>query len=128
MAGDGVSQADALDVWRAVTTPTARSDEPNLTTRQLAVLMTITLGSPPHTVRGLSQSLEIAKPAVTRSVDALERHGLAVRMEDEDDARSVLIVRTARGQRYLATLAAAGAQRAAEAAALLKRTSRRRRP
>jgi len=33
----------------------------------------------------------------------------------------VLIVRTARGQTFLATLAAAGAPRAAEAAALMKR-------
>jgi len=121
MAADSVSQADALDVWRAVTMQAVRGGEPDLTTRQLAILMTITLGSPPHTVRGLSQSLKIGKPAVTRSVDALERHGLAVRMEDEDDARSVLIVRTARGQTFLATLAAAGAPRAAEAAALMKR-------
>jgi DNA-binding MarR family transcriptional regulator len=109
-----------LDVWRAVTVQAVRSDEPDLTTRQLAILMTITLGTPPHTVRGLSQTLKIAKPAVTRAVDALERHGLAVRMEDEDDARSVLIVRTARGQMFLATMAAAGAKRATEAAALLK--------
>lgn len=120
MASDGVTQADALDVWRAVTVQAVRSDEPDLTTRQLAILMTITLGAPPHTVRGLSQALKIAKPAVTRAIDALERHGLAVRMEDEDDARSVLIVRTARGQMFLATMAAAGAKRAAEAAALLK--------
>jgi len=112
-----ITHTHALELWRTAMVSAVRSDEPDLTTRQLAVLMTVTLGAPPHTVRGLASALRIAKPAVTRAVDALERHGLAVRMEDEDDARSVLIMRTARGQMYLATLAAAIMQRATDLAA-----------
>ncbi len=112
-----ITHTHALELWRTATVQAVRSDEPDLTTRQLAVLMTITLGAPPHTVRGLAAALRIAKPAVTRAIDALERHGLAVRVADEDDARSVLVVRTARGQTFLATLAAAIMQRAADLAA-----------
>jgi DNA-binding MarR family transcriptional regulator len=115
--GAALTQQQALELWRTVTVQAVRSDEPDLTTRQLAVLMTITLNAPPHTVRGLALALRIAKPAVTRAIDALERFGLAVRVPDEDDARSVLVMRTARGQLFLAGLAGALMQRAADLAA-----------
>ena len=50
-------KVEALDLWRRVTVTTVRSDAPDLTARQLAVLMTVRLQPAPHTVRGLAARL-----------------------------------------------------------------------
>ena len=72
-----------------------------MTARQQAVLMTVALTPGPHTVRGLSTHLSIAKPAVTRALDVLERNGLIKRIPDENDLRSVHIERTTQGMDWL---------------------------
>ena len=95
----------ALDLWRDVTVRTVRGDSPDLTSRQLAVLMTIYLGPPPHTVRGLAAALDVGKPAITRALDTLTRLGLVRRRKDEADGRNVLVQRTVRGSMYLAEFA-----------------------
>ena len=74
-----------------------------MTARQQAVLMTVALTPGPHTVRGLSSHLNIAKPAVTRALDVLERNGLIKRVPDETDLRSVHIERTTQGMDWLRT-------------------------
>ena len=66
------------------------ADQPDLTMRQLAVLLTVYITAPPHTVRGLAANLNISKPAVTRALDRLSDLGLA---------------RTVRGSVYLSELA-----------------------
>src|SRR5690606_38973631 len=65
----GREQTEALDLWRRVTVSTVRSDAPDLTARQLAVLMTVRLQPAPHTVRGLAATLNVGKPAITRALD-----------------------------------------------------------
>jgi len=95
----------ALDLWRDVTVRTVRGDNPDLTSRQLAVLMTVYLGPPPHTVRGLAATLGVGKPAITRALDTLTRHGLVRRRKDDADGRNVLVQRTVRGSMYLAEFA-----------------------
>ena len=67
----------------------------------MAVLLTVYLKSPPHTVRGLASALKISKPAITRSLDRLSDLGLLQRKIDESDRRSVLIQRTLRGSVFL---------------------------
>jgi DNA-binding MarR family transcriptional regulator len=92
----------ALDLWRGVTVTAVKADEPDLTARQLAVLMTVYLSPPPHTVRGLAQQLGVGKPAITRALDTLARHGLIRRRRDESDGRNVLVQRTVKGSVFLA--------------------------
>jgi DNA-binding MarR family transcriptional regulator len=70
---------------------------PDLSTRQLAVLLTIYLEPPPHTVRGLASKLGVTKPAITRALDSMGKHGLLARRRDEHDRRNVVIQRTLRG-------------------------------
>jgi DNA-binding MarR family transcriptional regulator len=70
---------------------------PDLSLRQLAVLMTCHSIGRPQTIRGLAEAIDIQKPAVTRAVDALEKFGLATRIPDPADQRSVLVVLTKRG-------------------------------
>lgn len=95
------NQKQALDLWRQVMIQTVKGDRPDLTTRQLAVLMTVYQLPPPHTVRGLAAQLGVGKPAITRALDTLARHGLVKRRRDEEDGRNVLIQRTLKGQIFL---------------------------
>ncbi|MEO1553414.1 MAG: MarR family transcriptional regulator [Pseudomonadota bacterium] len=96
-----MTQRQALDLWRCALTAYVRSDESDMTARQQAVLMTVALTPGPHTVRGLSNHLNIAKPAVTRALDVLERNYFVKRIPDENDLRSVHIERTTQGMDWL---------------------------
>ena len=46
--------ADALKLWESVCLGQVRDDQPDLTLRQMTILLTIYLEKPPHTVRGLA--------------------------------------------------------------------------
>ncbi len=96
-----MTQRQALDLWRCALTAYVRSDEADMTARQQAVLMTVALTPGPHTVRGLSNYLNIAKPAVTRALDVLERNQFIRRIPDENDLRSIHIERTSEGMDWL---------------------------
>jgi DNA-binding MarR family transcriptional regulator len=104
----------ALDLWRNVLVETVRSAGPDLSARQLAIVLTVYLTPPPHTVRGLAVMLRISKPAVTRALDRLGILGLARRRRDDQDRRSVLVQRTVKGSVFLSdfaeTVAAASRQ------------------
>lgn len=96
-----MTQRQALEMWRKALTAYVRSDESDMTARQQAVLMTVALTPGPHTVRGLSAQLNIAKPAVTRALDVLEKNRLIKRIPDQNDLRSVNVERTVEGTAWL---------------------------
>jgi len=96
---------EALNLWRSVLVSTVRDDRPDLTMRQLGLLLTVYTTSSPHTVRGLAHTLNISKPAVTRALDRLCGIELVRRKRDEVDRRNVLIQRTVKGSVYLTELA-----------------------
>jgi DNA-binding MarR family transcriptional regulator len=79
--------------------------EPDLSTRQLAVLLTIYLEPPPHTVRGLAKKLGVSKPVITRALDSMGKLDLVARRRDEADRRNVIIQRTVKGALALDRLA-----------------------
>lgn len=93
--------AQALDVWRGALIAGVRDDKPDLTARQMAVLLLVYRDQAPATVRGLAQALNLQKPAVTRAVDRLSSIGLVRRKTDEKDRRNVLIQRTVTGSVFL---------------------------
>lgn len=74
---------------------------PDLNMRQLAILLTIYLEHPPHTVRGLADKLGVTKPVITRALDTMGALGLVARRRDEADRRNVLVQRTVAGALYL---------------------------
>ncbi len=96
-----LSEFQALDLWRITSVESVRRDAPDLSARQMALLLTAYMTPPPHTVRGLAEVLKISKPAVTRGVDRLTELDLVKRKTDEADRRSVLIQRTVRGSVFL---------------------------
>ena len=100
-----LSERDGLELWRKAVTASVRSDAPDLTARQQAVLMSVALMPGPHTVRGLAEHLGVAKPAITRALDALERMNFIRRLPDDSDLRSIFIERTPDGMAYLRAFA-----------------------
>lgn len=101
MSGVEVNELQALDIWRRAIVASVRADAPDLSARQMALLLTVYLTPPPHTVRGLAQLLRVSKPAITRAVNRLSELGLVRRKVDDDDRRSVLIQRTVKGSVFL---------------------------
>jgi len=91
----------ALDLWRKAIIESVRRDGPDLSARQMALLLTVYLTPPPHTVRGLAESLNVSKPAITRALDRLGQMELLRRKVDDTDRRSVLVQRTVKGSVYL---------------------------
>jgi DNA-binding MarR family transcriptional regulator len=89
--------SQALTLLRDFTFTLVTDGEPDLSTRQLAILLTIYLEPPPHTVRGLARTLKVTKPVITRALDTMGKFGLVSRRRDEADRRNVVIQRTAKG-------------------------------
>ena len=92
-------------MWRQTVCALVKADTPDLTARQQAILMTISLTRGPHTVRGLAEKLDLAKPAVTRALDTLERYDLVKRVRDDKDLRNIFLERTQAGAQALRALA-----------------------
>lgn len=74
-----------------------RSQQPDLTLRQLAMLLVIYLTNERQTVRGLAAYLNVHKSAVCRALDRFREIDLAYREIDLRDTRSINAGRTARG-------------------------------
>ncbi|MCH8092472.1 MAG: MarR family transcriptional regulator, partial [Proteobacteria bacterium] len=91
----------ALEVWRGAVLEVVRRDPADLSARQMAVVLTVYLSPPPHTVRGLAMALNVSKPAITRALDRLEKLEFVRRRPDESDRRSILVQRTVKGSVYL---------------------------
>ena len=76
----------------------AITDQFDVTLAEWRVL-TLLYGSSPATVRELCDMLQADKAEVSRACAGLVKRGLAHRRNDSDDARSVLITITPRGER-----------------------------
>jgi DNA-binding MarR family transcriptional regulator len=82
-----------------------RDDDPDLSLRQMSILLTVYLEAPPHTVRDLARRLDVSKPVITRALDSMGKLDLVARRRDERDRRNVLVQRTVKGVLYLERLA-----------------------
>ncbi|MCB1384709.1 MAG: winged helix-turn-helix transcriptional regulator [Nitratireductor sp.] len=91
----------ALRWWKEVCLSQVTDRHPDLTLRQMTILLTIYLDPPPHTVRGLAARLGVTKPVITRALDTMGAMGLVDRRRDESDLRNVVIMRTVAGSLYL---------------------------
>jgi DNA-binding MarR family transcriptional regulator len=96
--------AQALRLWHDVTLSLVHDAQPDLSGRQLAILFTVYLEPPPHTVRGLAAKLHVTKPVITRALDSLAKLKLTARRRDEFDRRNVIIQRTVDGALYVERL------------------------
>ncbi len=96
--------SQALKLWHDVTFDQVRDGVQDLTVRQTAILLTIYMEAPPHTVRGLAKKLGVTKPVITRALDTMGKMELVSRRRDEADKRNVVIQRTLAGALYVEKL------------------------
>jgi DNA-binding MarR family transcriptional regulator len=99
------NQRQGLNLWHRALCSSVRGDGPDLSARQMAILLTVYMGDGAHTVRGLASDLAISKPAVTRALDRLAAFDFIRRAKDLQDKRNVLIQRTVRGSVFLSDFA-----------------------
>lgn len=99
-----LTPSQSLQLWHDVALAQVKDDEPDLSVRQICILLTIYLEAPPHTVRDLASKLNVSKPVITRALDSMGKMGLVTRRRDETDKRNVLIQRTVKGALYLERL------------------------
>ncbi len=109
-----IRPSQALRLWREVHLDLVRDGESDLSARQTAILLTIYLELPPHTVRGLAAQLGVTKPVITRALDTMGKLGLVTRRRDETDRRNVVIQRTVAGALAVERLADRVVERARE--------------
>ena len=101
MSGVDLNELQALNIWQRAIVTSVRADAPDLSARQMTLLLTVYLTPRPHTVRGMATLMNVSKPAITRAVNRLVELQLVRRNTDENDRRSVLIQRTVRGSVFL---------------------------
>ncbi len=92
---------DTLDHWMGSLVDYVRSGSPDLTNRQMALLLLVYLTDGPHTVRGLALRLDVSKPVVTRALNRLSALGYLRRERDELDRRNIFVVTTNEGADFL---------------------------
>jgi DNA-binding MarR family transcriptional regulator len=92
---------DMLSTWMEALVAYVRSGQPDLTNRQMALLLLVYRTNGPHTVRGLAGILGVSKPVVTRALNTLGRLGYLRRERDERDRRNIFVTRTSRGAEFL---------------------------
>lgn len=100
-----LTPTQSMQLWHGVSLAQVLDDQPDLSVRQLSILLTVYLEPPPHTVRGLAARLGVTKPVVTRALNAMGKLDLVTRRRDDKDKRNVLVQRTVRGVLFLERLA-----------------------
>ncbi len=91
----------SLGSWKQTLVDYVRSGEPDLTNRQMALLLVVYLNPGPHTVRGLARCLNVSKPVVTRALNRLGSLGYLRRQRDDSDKRNIFVARTSEGAEFL---------------------------
>ena len=91
----------SLGSWMQTLIGYVRSGQPDLTNRQMALMLIVYLTPGPHTVRGLASTLGVSKPVITRALNTLGTLGYLRRVRDEADRRNVFVAKTSIGQDFL---------------------------
>ena len=90
-----------LVFWKNVLLAHVHSGQPDLTNRQMTILMVLYASDHPHTVVSLAAHLSLSGPVVSRALNALQGLGLIGRSPSPCDRRSSIIKRTAAGTMFL---------------------------
>lgn len=101
LVGFAFKHSQALRLWHDVGLDIVRANGPDLSCRQITILLTIYMEPPPHTIRGLAAKLKVTKPVITRALDTMGSLDLVSRRRDDADRRNVIVQRTVQGSLYL---------------------------
>ena len=95
------ANAPELKSWMDSLVDYVRSGQPDLTNRQMALLLIVYLKPGPHTVRGLARLLNVSKPVITRALNRLGALGYLRRQRDDSDKRNIFVAPTTEGADFL---------------------------
>ena len=93
-----------LTRWKGTVLDYVRSGVPDLTNRQMALLLLIHLDEGPHTIRGVAKVLKVTKPVISRALNRLTDLRLARRPSNPADKRDLFAVATPEGAKCLRKL------------------------
>lgn len=96
---------ETLALWHQITVQALHRLPYDLSSRQIAIMLTVYMGGQSHTVKSLTDTLRISKPAICRALDTLSKDGLIKRKKDDTDRRTVFIQRTLKGSLFLSDYA-----------------------
>jgi DNA-binding MarR family transcriptional regulator len=91
----------ALPQWMQALVSYVRSGQPDLTNRQMALMLIAYITPGPHTVRGLAHQLNVSKPVITRALNTLGTLGYLRRERDDNDRRNIFVAKTDKGAEFL---------------------------
>lgn len=91
----------ALPNWMRALVSYVRSGQPDLTNRQMALMLITYITPGPHTVRGLAHQLNVSKPVITRALNTLGTLGYLRRERDDNDRRNIFVAKTDKGADFL---------------------------
>jgi DNA-binding MarR family transcriptional regulator len=92
---------NALPQWMRALVSYVRSGQPDLTNRQMALMLITYITPGPHTVRGLANQLNVSKPVITRALNTLGSLGYLRRERDDNDRRNIFVAKTDKGAEFL---------------------------
>ena len=101
MKASRLTSIQTLTLWRDVTVAAVAGELPDLSARQLAVVLCVYMEEGPHTVRSLAARLNVTKAVISRAIDRLTSYGYVLRADDPRDKRSIVLRRTADGINFL---------------------------
>jgi DNA-binding MarR family transcriptional regulator len=87
--------------WMSCLISIVRSELPDLTNRQMGIMLSVALAPGPHTVRGLAERMGVSKPVVTRALNKLTALGYLQRKRDRRDGRNIFVEITPVGTEFL---------------------------
>jgi DNA-binding MarR family transcriptional regulator len=96
-----LSSTDTLNLWKDVTVASVAGERPDLSARQMAVMLCVYLEEGPHTVRSLAARLKVTKAVISRAIDRLKSYNYIKRADDPRDRRSIVLRRTPDGINFL---------------------------
>jgi DNA-binding response OmpR family regulator len=90
-----------IDVFRQTIVALSRREGPDLTARQLGMLLICYLENDAQTVRGLAGKLNVSTPAIIRALDRLVVLNLVRRGKDSLYRRGIVVERTITGAAFI---------------------------
>lgn len=92
---------EALAHWREALVSWVKGGNPDLTNRQMALLLCVSLDPSQQTASGLAARLGVTKPVVSRTLDKLCRLKYVRRVSGKRDRRYVFVTATDTGREFL---------------------------
>ncbi len=90
-----------LSIWMSILVLYIRSEQPDLSNIQTAMLLIVYMTPGPHSARHLAQQLRAPKSSISRGLNRLAMLGYVRQERDPNDLRKSIITQTHEGKAFL---------------------------